>query len=86
MAQNLYAESGADLKTDILKYPHHGYEPLRPGFLAMTSPELAICTCGQRSADGLTQLKRQGISYVRTAPQALRLTTDGRVWLVEAFE
>lgn len=72
-----------DLKTDVLKYPHHGYEPLQEGFFEMVSPVLAICTCGQSSTDGLAQLREKGVSFFLTAHSALRLATDGTVWTVE---
>ena len=84
-AQTLLAGDAAhlDLKTDILKYPHHGYEPLQEDFLDMLSPSLAICTCGQSKTDGLTQMKENGISTLLTGNQQLRLATDGSVWTVE---
>ena len=87
-AQTLLAEDAAqlDLKTDILKYPHHGYEPLQEGFLEMLSPVLAICTCGQSKTDGLTQMRERGISFLLTGSQQLRLATDGSVWTVEKLK
>ena len=87
-AQTLLAEDVAqlDLKTDILKYPHHGYEPLQEGFLEMLSPVLAICTCGQSKTDGLTQMRERGISFLLTGSQQLRLATDGSVWTVEKLK
>lgn len=87
-AQTLLAQDAAtlDLKTDILKYPHHGYEPLQEGFLEMLSPVLAICTCGQSKTDGLTQMKEHGISCLLTGNQRLRLATDGSVWTVEKLQ
>lgn len=84
-AQTLLSEDAKslDLKTDILKYPHHGYEPLQDGFLAMLSPALAICTCGQAKTDGILQMREHGVSVLLTGNQRLRLATDGSVWTVE---
>ena len=85
--QTLLAEETGtrDLKTDILKYPHHGYDILQPGFLEMLSPELAVCTCGESNTDGIKQMRENGVSTILTANQALRLATDGKVWTVEKF-
>ena len=46
-AQELLAGAELDLNTDILKFPHHGYEPMHDSFIAATSPELVIATSGQ---------------------------------------
>lgn len=86
-AQSLLAENAdsLDLKTDILKYPHHGYDVLQPGFLEMVSPELAVCTCGESNTEGIKQMRANGITTLLTANQALRLATDGKVWTIEKF-
>ena len=87
-AQTLLGQDAAnlDLKTDILKYPHHGYEPLQDAFLEMLSPVLAICTCGQSKTDGIAQMKEHGIACLLTGNQRLRLATDGSVWTVEKIQ
>ena len=72
-----------DLRADILKYPHHGYEPLNLGFLQTVNPRLCVITSGPSEAAGVEQLRDYGVKYVYTASGALRLTTDGHVWLVE---
>lgn len=86
-AQTLLAESAdtLDLKADILKYPHHGYDVMQEDFLAMVSPELAICTCGESNTEGIRQLREHNIAHMLTARSALRLATDGTVWTVEQF-
>ena len=86
--QTLLAEDAAnlDLKADVIKYPHHGYEPLQEGFLEMVSPSLAVATCGQSKTNGLAQMKAHGIPYVLTSNKQLRLATDGKVWTLEKFE
>ena len=73
-----------DLKTDILKYPHHSYMPLQEAFLEMLSPSYAICTCGNYTK-GLKQMDEVGIPYLITATRQIRLATDGRVWTIETL-
>lgn len=75
-----------DLRADILKHPHHGYEPMQDGFLEMVSPELVVCTLGDKNTDGVKALKNKGISSLLTASGMLRLATDGNVWVVERIK
>jgi len=82
-AQDLLAGSGLDLKTDILKFPHHGYKPMQEEFLAATHPALVVATSGQVNEEGIVQLREKGIPTMMTANQMLKLTTDGSVWVVE---
>ena len=82
-AQQLLGESGLDLKTDILKYPHHGYEPMHESFVAATSPELVIATSGQVNEKGIVFLREKGIPAQMTASFVVKLTTDGSVWVME---
>ncbi len=82
-AQALLADSGLDLKTDILKFPHHGYEPMADSFIAATSPELVIATSGQLKEKGIASLREKNLPVLMTASYILKLTTDGSTWLVE---
>ena len=83
----LAGEAGVrDLDADILKHPHHGYEPMQPGFLSMVSPELVVCTLGDKNTDGVKDLKAKGISTLLTGSGMLRLATDGKVWTVERIK
>ncbi len=82
-AQELLAGAGLDLKTDILKFPHHGYEPMHDSFIAATSPELVIATSGQLKEKGIASLREKNLPVLMTASCILKLTTDGSVWLVE---
>jgi len=75
-----------DLKADILKHPHHGYEQMQEGFLEMVSPELVVCTLGDKNTDGVKYLKDEKISTLLTASGMLRLATDGNVWTVERIK
>jgi len=75
-----------DLKADIMKYPHHGYDRMQSGFLEMVSPELVVCTLGDKNTEGVKQLKEKGVSALLTASGMLRLATDGTVWTVERIK
>lgn len=87
LGQRLFVEdeAGYDLKADILKYPHHGYERLNEEFLRRVSPVLAVCTGGQVKSKGLDQMKEFGIPSLNTGFQGYHLSTDGRVWVVEKY-
>lgn len=84
-AQLLLIEDAAqlDLKADILKFPHHGYNRMQVGFLDMVDPELVIITSGRSSAGGAEQLKERQIQHLFCEGGAIRLATDGTVWTVE---
>lgn len=82
-AQQLLGESDLDLKTDILKYPHHGYEPMHDSFVEATDPDLVIATSGQVNEKGIAFLREIGLPVVMTANSVIKLTTDGNVWVVE---
>ena len=86
--QTLLGEEAAnlDMDTDILKYPHHGYDRMQEEFFALAAPEFVICTCGKANTEGIKQLKEHGIPYQLTANQTLRLATDGKVWTVEKIK
>ena len=75
-----------DLHADILKHPHHGYDRMMEGFLQMVSPELVICTLGDKNTDGVKYLKEQKVSSLLTVSGMLRLATDGKVWTVERMK
>lgn len=82
-AQELLAGAELDLNTDILKFPHHGYEPMHDSFIAATSPELVIATSGQLKEKGIASLREKNLPVLMTASYILKLTTDGSVWVVE---
>lgn len=83
--QRILAEDkeSLDLQADILKYPHHGYANMQPGFLEMVDPELAIVTSGRSTAEGVDILKKEKIPYYFCENGIIRLATDGNVWTVE---
>lgn len=84
--QMCYVNEQADLKTDVLKFPHHGYKNMNASFLELVDPELVIVTSGRNTADGAKQLKNAGITHYYTEKNILHLVTDGNVWLVERIK
>ncbi len=82
--QNLLStETDLDLHADILKYPHHGYNNMRDGFLKKVDPKMVVITGGSTLIKGKEILDRYKIKYVFTLSGALRFATDGKVWTVE---
>lgn len=85
--QELLAEhNGAELDADILKYPHHGLEPMDASFLSAVSPDLVIATSGSKDTNGVKDLKKRDITCLITANRTLKLATDGKVWTVEKMK
>jgi len=82
-AQDLLAGAGLNLKTDIVKFPHHGYEPMSDAFLEATAPELVVATSGQLNEKGIVSLREKAIPVLMTANFILKLTTDGHTWVAE---
>ncbi|MBR3795145.1 MAG: MBL fold metallo-hydrolase [Clostridia bacterium] len=87
-AQTLFGENeeGLDLHADILKFPHHGYQPMQESFLAQVSPALVIATSGESTTEGIKQLRDRSIPHLLTSHGALRLATNGKIWTVEKFK
>lgn len=72
------------LKADIIKYPHHGQQPLVDGFFEAVSPELAIMTGAFEVMDnGKKCLDRHGVPYLLSFRGLTRLRTDGQTWVVD---
>lgn len=83
--QCLVAEQ-ADIRADIVQYPHHGYNRMQRPFLAAVDPELVIVTSLTSSANGVQLLKEKGIDYHYSHLGILKMTTDGNVWVVERLD
>ncbi|WP_127783474.1 ComEC/Rec2 family competence protein [Rhodococcus sp. X156] len=70
--QSALLHSGADLRADVLKVPHHGSRFSVPEFLDAVHPRLAVVsvgtgnTYGHPNAGVLDHLARQGATTVRT--------------------
>ena len=76
------------LDADIIKYPHHGKDPLFNDFLKTVSPQLAIITnsAGTASKKSRDFLKKNHIPYFTTNKLYTYLVTDGEIWFVSQFE
>ena len=55
--------TGADLRADVLKIPHHGSAQQDPAFFAATHARLAIASAGRRQ-----RLRSSGAAYGATRP------------------
>lgn len=74
------------LKTDILKYPHHGHEKVRDPLWRLWNPELAVVTAHPFPAKkGFDYLRRMGVPGLTTWERMLRLRTDGIIWVVDTL-
>lgn len=82
--QARYVEwKGAALDADVLKYPHHGLEPLNDDYFAAVSPLYIMVTNNQRTTDGKRYILRSGIPCAWTVPGFITVTTDGKTWVAE---
>ncbi|MBQ8554364.1 MAG: MBL fold metallo-hydrolase [Clostridia bacterium] len=72
------------LDADILKYPHHGQQPLQDGFLEAISPELAFMNgAADVMNGGKKYLDKHGVPYLLGYKGLTRMRTDGQVWVVD---
>jgi competence protein ComEC len=82
-AQQSVLESGADLRADVLKVPHHGSAYSDPGFLAAVGAKVAVISVGAGNDYGLPapsllrELDQLGLPMRRT-------DRDGDVAVVES--
>jgi competence protein ComEC len=71
-SQRAVVATGADLRADVLKVPHHGSSQQDPGFIAATQARLAVISAGVDNDYGhpaprtLELLSRQGMQIART--------------------
>ena len=73
-----------DLKSDILKYPHHGIDVAMRVFMQEVAPEYAFITNGKKgSENGQKSLGWFHIPYDFTLNGTIHMRTDGTYWLVE---
>ena len=84
-AQEELLKSGADLRSDVLKVPHHGSPSLSPQFVEAVRPALAVISVGAHNNFGhpapntLEILSRCGAKVLRTDLHgAVTVHTDGR--------
>ena len=76
------------LRSDILKYPHHGLKELRKDYVEAIRPLFAVITNngGKRCKYSRISCEYNGIAYAYTVPGFVRTVTDGKVWLVDRLE
>ncbi len=79
----LAASYAAEIKSDILKYPHHGKAWLGTPFHQAVGEQLAIMTLNDRQTTGKKDMRVRKIRVYLTTPGFLTCTTDGATWLVE---
>lgn len=76
-----------ELKSDILKYPHHGREAMDDEFFKAVSPELVIIPSDPGAASrGGKYLKSKGVDALYTVVPCIHLMTDGKIWIAEKME
>ena len=74
-----------ELRTDILKYPHHGRNALTAEFLEAVNPAAAVITNVNVDWFGVKYLKHNKIPYYFSCFKrtVLHLWTDGNIWVIE---
>ncbi|MCE2469649.1 MAG: DNA internalization-related competence protein ComEC/Rec2 [Dehalococcoidia bacterium] len=92
LAEALLVESGAPLRSDVLKAPHHGSgTSTSPEFLTAVAPVIAVISAGQANPFGhpapevVTALERQtgpGRTFITAQHGPIELATDGHDWWV----
>lgn len=82
--QRRLLRSGAALRSDVLKVPHHGSARFLPAFFKAVYPEVAVISVGARnrfgqpSLEAIRELDRLGAKVYRTDRDgAVMLKTDG---------
>ena len=79
--KQMTALHGDALDADILKYPHHGIEDLRPEYKAAVSPLFLVVTNNHRQTAGWKAIQRGTIPFAYTVPGFVCAFTDGQTWL-----
>jgi competence protein ComEC len=94
LAQAQLVASGADLRADVLKVPHHGSRYSSPVFLAAVHPRLALVSVGagntyrHPNASVLDLLRRAGALVRRTDESgdvAVVASRDGPVAVARGY-
>lgn len=82
-SQRRFAAEERDLKADIMKSPHHGYNRTQQVFMDAVDPQLVLVTSYPNTAGTAAQLQETHIPFHYTYLGVIRLATDGHVWTVE---
>lgn len=81
--EKFVALKGELLDADILKYPHHGKDPLKQAYMEAVSPLFMIVTNNLKETAGKKYIRSTGVPYAYTVPGFVRLQTDGQTWVVD---
>ena len=68
---------------DILKYPHHGVNPVEMTFMNAVKPKLSIITNKARNTPAQEGLIWRGYPFINTRYGGLVCATDGNCWLID---
>ena len=71
------------LVADILKYPHHGVNPVEMTFMNAVKPKLSIITNKARNTPAQEGLIWRGYPFINTRYGGLVCATDGNCWLID---
>lgn len=72
------------VSADILRYPHHGLNSMQIKLVELVAPRLSIITSTpERSKLGTRRMDEYGIQVVYTCDSAIRLRTDGVIWVLD---
>ncbi len=75
-----------ELRSDILKHPHHGLTVLTDTFAQAVAPQLSIITNNTRVTDTTYNLRLRKIPYIYTSSGYTHLVTNGESWFVEVVK
>ena len=81
--KQLVALKGEALAADILKYPHHGIDPLNEDYLAAVSPAYIVVTNNHRKTDGWYAIRKYDVPFAYSVPGFVYLSTDGATWVAD---
>lgn len=76
-AQRALLETGADLRADVLKQPHHGSSKLLPEFLAAVSAEVAVIGVGADNDYGHPSVRALALDRRSGITRIIRTDRDG---------
>lgn len=81
--QFLIKNRAEQIKADILKFPHHGYETTGKGFVSAIAPQLIVVTNDNDSKSaGVRQVLQGKIRSCFTLRGTIVAVTDGNEWYV----
>ncbi len=79
----LVGKYGDQLRSDILKVPHHGLGRMFTDFLPAVQPKFAVYTSYTKSTKTCDkQLQKYGIPFMHTSAGTVFMETDGTDWYI----